>query len=143
MVDADELVTVRLTVGWQQRQARWVTLCGREVARREVWDQPVVLGEGCEVVSGWWPRSAGSMAEPQLGYSGPVVVEVAGVPRADLDGDWDAVVVDEGGDGREAVIRDALEAERTRLLERVAKIEEILAEDEPEPDVELEEEVRT
>jgi hypothetical protein len=131
-----DVVTVRVTLGWQMRQAQWVSFCGQVVAQRVVWDEPVVLGEGCEVVGGWGPRSAGSADHPQLGYGGPVVVEVAAVSRAvlaDAEPGW-TYEVDDGEGPREALIRDVLAAERDRLLVRVADIDAILGEDGAYPD---------
>ena len=78
--DSPELVTLRVTLTEREAVLQELWLAGRLVARRPGRDVPVRLGDGVIIVSGEFPRRAGSARYPELGGVG-VVLEVRDVPR--------------------------------------------------------------
>lgn len=101
---------------------RW---CGRVIAHRASRDGDVDLGDGVRLVAGTFEYRGGSVKNPALGDLDGVELEVRDVPRLMFDQlpDTDGVTVLDT-----TVDREALAAERTRLLERLAEITAILGE---------------
>lgn len=115
-------VTVRIEVPGTYGIAEW-RVAGRLIVRREHRDSPVAFGADVVLVTGGWPGNGGSMRSPRLGDAKPgTVVEVRDVPvdvaQRMCDTQVGAGIVD-GADAQRA----ALEAERTRLVARLAEID--------------------
>lgn len=121
--EAGETVTVRLTLdsNYGGRDGESIFFAGREIARRRSRDEQVRLGDGVVLIEGGFPSSGGSRQYPTVNAKAGTVVEIRDVPagHSDLQAD-DVTVIDTSID------RDALIAERDRLVERLAQIEELL-----------------
>lgn len=98
-------------------------VAGRQVARAYDRDGGATLGEGVITLEGGF-GSAGSRKNPTLCVKAGTVIEVRDVPagaklEADLGGEVEII-------DRAAVDRGALEAERARLVARLAEIDALL-----------------
>jgi len=125
-------VRVPLTARPDRRTAREFRVAGRTLAYRPGRDVDVKLGKGVVLISGGFPGSAGSVSYPELAPYDDTVVEVRDLPPgaahkivADVPG---ATLVDDA-----AQQRDALIAERSALLARVAQITDTLTATGPGP----------
>ena len=129
---ASDRVTVRVTVGgggWNARR-QGLYLCGREVARAFGRDSGAKLGEGVVVLEGGF-TSGGSVKNWETQARPGTVFEMRDVPRRAVaavgNGTDDGLtleVIEEHID--RDVDKDALRAERERLLARVAEIDNLL-----------------
>lgn len=130
-----ELATVRVTIDDGAGNAPEVRFAGRPICWRRGRDESVRLADNVVLVAGRFPGSGGSMRRP-LVISAPsdaeVTLEVRDIPVEALtnadSSRWDSLQwerVDTGG----AAQRDALIAERKRLVARLAEIDAILAAD--------------
>lgn len=105
-----------------------IRLAGRSLARRKARDSRVVLGDGVVVVEGQFPARGGSVKNPCLDYTGEgIVLEVRDVPAGAA-----ALMAKQAGEAvtivdADAPDREALTAERARLLARVAEIDALLS----------------
>lgn len=125
-----ELATVRVTIDDGAGNAPEVRFAGRPICWRRGRDEDVRLADNVVIVAGRFPGSGGSMRRPMV-ISAPsdaeVTLEVRDIPvealAAETSSRWERV--DAGG----AAQRDALVAERERLVARLAEIDAILADD--------------
>ncbi|MFJ4418773.1 hypothetical protein [Streptomyces sp. NPDC088925] len=119
----EDTVTVRLPAphltGEANRPVAWWAF-GREIAARFSRDERVRLGDGVVIVSGGFERGGGSVKYPSLNPKDGTVVEVRDVPRALVAGEEDAEIVEEAGTSPD---REALTAERAKLVARIAEID--------------------
>lgn len=117
-----ELVTVRVNV--ESAAGDELYIAGRQIARRPGRDIPVRLGAGVVIVSGGFAASGGSVKNPGLAAKPGTVLEIRDIPRAALAGipeRYSPEVVEM------TVDRDALIAERERLVARLAEIDALLS----------------
>jgi len=122
-----ELVTLRVVFAeTADTYDRTCYVAGRQVARSWGRDGGAVLGEGVVVLEGGF-GSGGSRKNPTLTVRAGTVIEVRDVPagakrEADLGGEVELL-----GDATASTDFRLLTAERARLLERLAEVEEALA----------------
>lgn len=107
---------------------RELRLLGRRLAYRPGRDTHVVLGDGVIVLAGGFPSCGGSVKNPRLEFEEGTVLEVRDVPASAPGIDHRAVTVVAAGEPD----REALEAERARLVARIAEIDAALAKTETE-----------
>lgn len=119
-------VTVRWTLGWDDRNERELWLAGRPIAARIARDSAARLGEGVIIIAGGFPSSGGSVKNPRLQAREDTVLEIRDLPaeHADLDDERITIVEDCGVQAADA---DALLAEREQLLARIAEIDALLS----------------
>ena len=125
-----ELATVRVTIDDGPGNAPEVRFAGRTICWRRGRDEAVRLADNVVIVDGRFPGSGGSMRRP-LVISAPsdteVTLEVRDIPvealAAETSLQWERV------DADKTAQRDALSAERERLVARLAEIDAILADD--------------
>lgn len=115
-------VTVRLCLDrWMRLRTDSIYFAGRRVAHRASRDSRVQLGDGVILVQGGFPASGGSVKNVDLCPQESTVLEIRDVPAGHSDlKDDDATIVDTTLD------RDALRAERERLVARLAEIDALL-----------------
>lgn len=105
-----------------------IRLAGRSLARRTGRDVAVRLGDGVVVVNGRFPATGGSVKNPCLDFVGlDIVLEVRNVPFSVAQ----KMIAEAGADAvniidADQVDREALSAERARLIARVAEINALL-----------------
>lgn len=122
----EPMVTVRLDlVGWDRSPETW--FAGRRILWRPGRDAEVRLGDGVRCTAGFFCAGgsgggAGSVKYPAIGDTTGVVLEVRDVPAGHPDLAEPSKGVSILGDA-DAQRRVALEAERDRLLARLAEIE--------------------
>ncbi|WP_030185976.1 helix-turn-helix domain-containing protein [Streptomyces capuensis] len=123
-VDQADLITVRWDISnyCHSKGDNELRLAGRLVASRRSRDTDVRLGENVVLISGGFPGSAGSMQYPALAPRDNTVIEVRDIPRAAVDLDDEGITLVES-----TIDTDALRAERTKLLDRLAEIDAALA----------------
>lgn len=125
-----DLVTLRVT--WNQDQAEYVDALsahGRTIARATGRDSGARLGDGVVLLSGGF-RSGGSMKNWYTQAVAGTVVLVRDFPRTAADElvAGDAVYRTYSIEPEAPVVdRDALQAERDRLVARIAEIDALLA----------------
>ena len=128
-----ELATVRVTIDDGAGNAPEVRFAGRLICWRRGRDEAVRLADNVVIVAGRFPGSGGSMRRP-LVISAPsdaeVTLEVRDIPvealAAEDSSRWDSLR-GERVDADGAAKRDALIAERERLVARLSEIDAILA----------------
>ncbi|MFD8705878.1 hypothetical protein ACFV1W_25285 [Kitasatospora sp. NPDC059648] len=115
-----DTVTIRWDIsGANTEELRY---SGRLVARRRSRDERPQLGQGVILISGGFPARGGSEKYPKLDAKAGTVVEIRDLPRAAVDADDpDVTIVDERVDV------EALQAERERIVARLAEIDAVLA----------------
>ena len=125
--EAVETVTVRAECPDGDRaEQTGIFVLGRCLARARGRDSGAVQGEGVVVRSGGF-RSGGSMKYWTTVAEEGTVVDIFDVPRnlvegKTSEGKWTVKVVE----GSAAIDREALEAEKARLLARIAEIDALL-----------------
>lgn len=128
-----ETVTIRLDAAiWKPTDRdgneRSMYFAGRKVIWRQFRDDPVYMPYGVLLLEGQFAGVAGSTRYPELGPLDGVVLEIKDVPAGHRHLKSPAVTI-----VGQAADLDALRAERTRLLERLAEIDRAIAEQsEPE-----------
>lgn len=128
-----ELTTVRVVVDDGAGNAPEVRFAGRPICWRRGRDESVRLADNVVIVDGCFPGSGGSMRRP-LVISAPsdaeVTLEVRDIPvealAAEDSSRWDSLRW-ERVDAAPPAQRDALVAERERLVARLSEIDAILA----------------
>lgn len=131
-IDGDtETVDLRLTIEDHHSITNPLRIAGRMIARRPARDAEVRLADGVVIIDGSFGSSGGSVRNPDLfghevrGATPTVTLEVRGFPAS-------AVSMIPERFAPEIVSReldrDALAAERERLLSRIAEIDALLAE---------------
>lgn len=128
--DADEpTVTIRIDVNKALSGGNddgELLLCGAQIARRWGRDRDVTLGPGVVVMSGRFPGRGGSVKNPRLAADDDTVVEVRDVARGTaltmVDQHRGVTLVDD-----DLTRREALQAERERLVQRINEIDNELA----------------
>lgn len=124
--DEAQLVTVRVNMD-DVRSGQELRLAGRRLAWRPSRDEQVRLAEGVVVISGGFPDSGGSLANPRLREYSETVLEVRDLPlpvaQKMAEETKAAVLVDAA-----ELERSVLLAERDRLLTRLAEIDAELGE---------------
>ncbi|MDI9469028.1 MAG: hypothetical protein QM296_02360 [Bacillota bacterium] len=100
---------------------------GRTLVRRRHRDCPVTVGDKCSIVEGSFPEYGGSMRYPSLNWEDGTIMEAREVPESIalrlIEEQPDAITII----GETKTDRDALMAERERLLARIAEIDALLA----------------
>lgn len=119
---ADDLVTVRVSLEGREHSDA-ARFAGREIARRRARDEPVRLPKDVVVVSGMLKRHGGSVKNPRV-EAEDVIVEIRDLPRGAL-----SIEKPESYElvGAAAPTVEALQAERERLVSRIAEIDAQLA----------------
>lgn len=128
--DADaETCTVRLTLTEDNAAVEEVALFGVTLARRKRRDSEVTLGDKVVVVDGVFAERGGSNVSPKIiSPKNPrsVVIEWRDVTRHLAEridpAVWAPQII-----GQESLDRAALEAEKARLVARIAEIDQTLA----------------
>lgn len=121
---AGELVTVRVRLADHTVGRSRAEFAGRKIAYRPGRDVPVRLTQGVVLIEGTLPLAGGSVRYPEINAGDDVIVEIRDLPRGALEteeADSYEIVPDE-----RPVDLEALRAERTRLLARVADIDALL-----------------
>lgn len=131
-----ELVDVRISLH-NDGYGDELRMFGRCLARRPGRDCPVRLGEGVVIVAGGFAGSGGSARYPGLCPSPGTVLEVRDVPASLVT--EQPLILSRREDGtythaqtgieivqRDEIDREALAAERERLLARIAEIDALL-----------------
>lgn len=119
-------VTIRYTIGsWDCDRAE-LRLAGRRFAWRPGRDSDVQIADGVVLIEGEFPGRGGSVRYPTLGSSAEgVVLEIRDLPvsvaRKIVDEKSGAVIIDGADRAREALV-----AERERLVARLAEIDALL-----------------
>lgn len=120
-----ETITVRLTCKGTSASASGIYFAGRSVCYATGRDSGAKLSEGVILLSGR-VKSGGSMKNWTTEITAGTVLEIRDIPlaavKANTDNDWDIVILPEHLDPK-----IALEAEKVRLLARLAEIETELA----------------
>ncbi len=126
-------VTIHVKLAWnahhisESKGTDEFVIGGRTLVRRRHRDYPVIIGDKCSVISGGFPETGGSVKNPRPEWEDGTVMEVREVPEsvarrlAEKHPDVVAIV------GKTKTDRDALMAERERLLARIAEIDALLA----------------
>lgn len=121
---ASDLVTVRVPLR-QFEVDNSAVFAGRKIAVRPTRDERVRLSSGVVLVQGSLFNYGGSGKYPRIDADDNVIVEIRDIPRSSLsvvaDGSYE--IVDQ------TIDRDALSAERARLLARITEIDTILGKD--------------
>lgn len=120
-----EKVMVDITLPEDHDYGREIVVAGLVIARRKTRDSDVALENGAILVSGAFPGSGGSHANPRIGYPKREAIIRVSIPKAKLEevrADWDVSVV------TRTPSREALEAEKAALKARLEEIERLLAE---------------
>ena len=122
-----ELVTFRITLTGRNAYTREYTIAGRRIAYRAYRDSAPILADGVVIVEGNFTSSGGSKAGPMLfdaktPQGKAVTLEVRDFPKGALEAAGIAYELVTTG-----IDREALEAEKTRLLARLAEIDALLA----------------
>lgn len=129
--DVQDYVTIRATALIDTYEDKGgIFLFGRCLARAYGRDSGARLGEGVILREGRF-ASGGSMKNWTTKVLAGTVVEVMDVPRQSVDaGDYDPDIwkVEILEQAAPTIDREALEAEKERLLARIAQIDELLAE---------------
>lgn len=120
-----ELVTIRLDPERLAYGESEIWLCGRKIAWRPGRDDEVRLGDGVILISGGFPGSGGSRQYPRLQPKAGTILEIRDLPAAhpDLENPDDSIEIL----NNEAADRASLQAEKDRLLARIAEIDKALA----------------
>lgn len=122
-------VTVQIACGQTNAQyTQELRMLGRRMVYRPARDARVVFGAGVIVLAGGFPSSGGSVKNPRLEFQEGTILEVRDVPAAAPGIDHPSVTVMTADEPD----RSALEAERARLVARIAEIDAALAQTETE-----------
>lgn len=120
--DEGEKVTVRVAFDEDVEVERGpVVIYGRVIASAYGRDSGAKVGEGVTFIKGM-PRSGGSRNYWETIIPEGCVVEIRNIPVAAITDDYKYEVVKE-----KAIDKEALEAEKEKLLKRLAEIEALLA----------------
>lgn len=129
--DQADLVTVRIRAADYEQWGE-IAFIGRKVAWRPGRDTRVRLADNVVVVQGRFPSSGGSRNNPRVDAGDDVILEIRDIPRAALsvekEGTYEIV--------EETIDKEALRAERERLLARLTEIDAILNEKSDQADLE-------
>lgn len=117
---AGDLVTVRMSLE-KFRHEQSATLGGVTVATRKSRDSAVHLASNVVLVSGKFLSRGGSRQNPRIDENN-VVIEVRDIPRPVAEANADLCEIIDT-----TIDRDALEAEKAKLLARIAEIDALLA----------------
>ena len=120
-----ELATVRIVLNEDNAGEREVYFAGRSICSRRYRDTPVKTADNVIIIDGEFPASGGSVRYPAVISGGrTVTIEVRDVPVEALAAErtlrWKRVDVEA------QARRDALVAERERLIARLAEIDAAL-----------------
>lgn len=120
-----EVATVRIVLNEDNAGGKEVYFAGRSICSRRYRDTPVKTADNVVIIDGEFPASAGSMRNPAVISGGrTVTIEVRDVPvealAAEKELRWERVDVEA------QARRDALVAERERLIARLAEIDAAL-----------------
>ena len=120
-----ELATVRIVLDEDNAGDKEVYFAGRSICSRRYRDAPVKTADNVVVIDGEFPASAGSMRYPAvIRGSRTVTIEVRDVPVEALAAEKELRF--ERIDADTQAQREALIAERERLIARLAEIDEAL-----------------
>lgn len=120
-----ELATVRIVLDEDNAGDKEVYFAGRSICSRRYRDVPVKTADNVVVIDGEFPASAGSMRYPAvIRGSRTVTIEVRDVPVEALAAEKELRF--ERIDADTQAQREALIAERERLIARLAEIDEAL-----------------
>lgn len=120
-----ELATVRIVLDEDNAGDKEVYFAGRSICSRRYRDAPVKTADNVVVIDGEFPASAGSMRYPAvIRGSRTVTIEVRDVPVEALAAEKELRF--ERIDADTQAQREALSAERERLIARLAEIDEAL-----------------
>lgn len=120
-----ELATVRIVLDEDNAGDKEVYFAGRSICSRRYRDAPVKTADNVVVIDGEFPASAGSMRYPAvIRGSRTVTIEVRDVPVEALVAEKELRF--ERIDADTQAQREALIAERERLIARLAEIDEAL-----------------
>ena len=119
-----ELVTFRVTLTYKNAEGKIFSVANRDLVSRWHRDHSPLLADGVVIVDGKFPARRGSMRFPLLFDYGddPVTIEVRDFPKAALEAagiEYELVST--------SIDPEALEAEKARLLARIAEIDALLA----------------
>ena len=120
-----ELATVRIVLDEDNAGDKEVYFAGRSICSRRYRDAPVKTADNVVVIDGEFPASAGAMRYPAvIRGSRTVTIEVRDVPVEALAAEKELRF--ERIDADTQAQREALIAERERLIARLAEIDEAL-----------------
>lgn len=120
-----ELATVRIVLDEDNAGGKEVYFAGRSICSRRYRDVPVKTADNVVIIDGEFPASAGSMRYPAvIRGSRTVTIEVRDVPVEALAAEKELRF--ERIDADTQAQREALSAERERLIARLAEIDEAL-----------------
>lgn len=120
-----ELATVRIVLDEDNAGDKEVYFAGRSICSRRYRDAPVKTADNVVVIDGEFPASAGSMRYPAvIRGSWTVTIEVRDVPVEALAAEKELRF--ERIDADTQAQREALIAERERLIARLGEIDEAL-----------------
>ena len=120
-----ELATVRIVLDEDNAYSKEVYFAGRSICARRYRDAPVKTADNVVIIDGEFPASAGSVRYPAvIQGSWKVTIEVRDVPVEALAAEKELRF--ERIDADTQAQREALIAERERLIARLAEIDEVL-----------------